>query len=235
MDWLIICLKAYHFTAAKPLIERLIGPETKIAVIRNGLNLKEAILPFASDARILECIIDCPTQPNDEGYYVQLKRPSLTTEISILSSQFYQLFASNVIVANQVEDFKSAQWKKLIESASLGAILALTGETCRIFEDKELLKLHRDLLKEGIKVAIEDGAKIEDHFENDLAVKLKSYDKNKGSSMLTDRLTGRQIELDAKNGAILKYAQKYGVKVPLTNAVCALLRPINGQTDRPDF
>ena len=38
-----------------------------------------------------------------------------------------------------------------------------------------------------------------------------AYPKDKGSSMLTDVLAGRQVELGAKNGYISKMGKQYGI------------------------
>ncbi len=222
-DWLIICLKAYHFEGAKPLIASLISPNTKVAVIRNGVNLKGPILPFTSENNILECMIDCPTQMAEDGYYEQLRRPIISVRKNSLSFTFTKLFHQNEVHFNQVTDFKTVSWKKLIESSALGAILCLTGESCRVFENKNLVQLHQNLVKEGIQVALSDGAIIGEEFENELLLKLKNYPKTKGSSMLTDRLKGRPIEINAKNGVISNFAKINHIKTPLNDRICNLL------------
>ena len=65
LDWLLICLKEYHFAKAESLLKKLISSNTKVAVIRNGLRLKVPLLTFTSEINILECIIDCPCQPDE--------------------------------------------------------------------------------------------------------------------------------------------------------------------------
>lgn len=115
----------------------------------------------------------------------------------------------------------------MAESAALGAILCLSGATCRIFKDKAIQKLYRDLLKESIKVARADGALIPVDFEQKMLNKIKEYPPNKGSSMLTDRLLGKPIELGAKNGIIAKLGKIYKIPTPINDLVCTLLRHTN--------
>ncbi len=136
MDWLIICLKEYHFKEAGNWFEKLIFPKTKIAVVRNGINLKEPLLPYAHESQILEGMIDCPTQLDSDGNFHQLKNGIITLPAGHLADQFQVLFQNQNISIRQVDNFKSENWKKLIESAALGAITCLAGETCWIFEDK---------------------------------------------------------------------------------------------------
>src|SRR5690606_29718383 len=67
LDWLVVCLKEYHYADAIDAISLLVDSQTKIAVIRNGLGLKEAFLDFSNESNILECSIDCPVQTSGDG------------------------------------------------------------------------------------------------------------------------------------------------------------------------
>jgi len=122
LDWLIICLKAYHFQGAFPLLKSLITPNTKIAIIRNGINLSQDLEQFTIPENILPCIIDCPVQLQPNGSYWQIKEPEITTPKSELAAKFKQLFPQKDVTIHQVNDFKTASWKKLIESSALGSI-----------------------------------------------------------------------------------------------------------------
>lgn len=227
LDWLIICLKEHQFENAKNLFQKLISRKTKIAIIRNGIELKNSLLPFANENHILECMINCPTQPDENQVYQQLGNPIITTTNGVLSNDFQSLFKNKDFQFRQVDDFKTETWKKLLESASLGAITCLTGETCWIFEDKKMKILYQRLLKEGIQVAKANGAIIPSDFVNIMLEKLKTYPREKGTSMLTDRKLGRPIELGAKNGAIVNVGKKYNIETPLNDLVVVILSKTN--------
>ncbi|WP_025664816.1 ketopantoate reductase family protein [Aquimarina megaterium] len=227
LDWLIICLKEYHFEAAKEQLAQLIGVHTKVVVIRNGIELKASITPFTRDENILECMIDCPTQPIEDNYYLQFSKPTLKVQKSELAKRFRALFTKNDVQIIEVLDYKTENWKKLIESSTLGSILCLTGRTCSVFENQEVVDLFKNLLREGIEVAKSDGAIIESSFEPEILHKIATYSKTKGSSMLSDRLIGNIIEVNAKNGAIEKIALQNRIATPINDTICKLLRQIN--------
>jgi 2-dehydropantoate 2-reductase len=42
-------------------------------------------------------------------------------------------------------------------------------------------------------------------------------------SILADRLAGRPLEVDARNGAVVRFAARHGLAVPANQRVCALL------------
>ena len=77
LDWLIVCIKEYHYKEAMPEIIKLINHDTKIAVFRNGLRLSSNLIDIASDENILETIIHCPTQKNVLGEYVQIREAQI--------------------------------------------------------------------------------------------------------------------------------------------------------------
>jgi len=90
-----------------------------------------------------------------------------------------------------------------------------------------LIQLYQDIVEESVLVARSDGAKINEHYKDELIEKLKKYPSNKGSSMLSDRLNNRQIELMAKNGIISKIGKQYQVATPLNDLICKLLKYTN--------
>ncbi|TSE10537.1 ketopantoate reductase C-terminal domain-containing protein [Aquimarina algiphila] len=227
LDWLIICLKEYQFENAKEWLSKLIGPSTKIVVIRNGLQLKEPILEFTSENYIIECMIDCPVQPGSDGFYEQLRKPTITISKKEALKEFSDLFNKKELCIKTTSDFKTESWKKVCESSTLGAILCLTGETCWVFKDPKMQELYKSLLIEGINVAKADGANINDSFIDEMFDKLIKYPDTKGSSMLTDRRNGNPIELGAKNGVIKKKGAFYHINTPFTNLICNILSKIN--------
>ena len=227
LDWLIVCIKEHHYQETDFWFQKLIKPTTNVGIVRNGLRLKEPLLQYTREEKILECMIDCPTESIENGVYKQLRRPVLTVPSQALTQKFKELFEQSSLEINATPDFKTENWKKLSESASLGAVLCLSGETCRIFKDEKMRLLYRRILEESLSVAKADGAKIESNFLDEATVKLMSYPETKGSSMLTDRLNGNPIELGAKNGIISKLGKEYGINTPLNDLVTDLLTHTN--------
>lgn len=227
LDWLLICIKEYHYLAAAPELAALITPSTRVGIIRNGLYLKEPLLAYASKEQLVEVMIDCPTQLIEDGKFHALRKPKLKLEGGALATSLHQLFNPNLIQLRQVDNFITASWEKLIESSALGAILALSGESVWIFKDNAIIKLFEQLVDEGIAVAYVDGAKLSATFKKDLLEKLAKYPDHKESSMLTDRRLGRPIEVNAKNGIISRLGKVYGLATPLNDWATHLLKYTN--------
>ncbi len=215
-DWIIVCLKTYHLAEAKKTIRTLIGAQTKIVIFRNGLYLADDFSDVVDLQNILPTIIDCPTQKTSEGVYWQVKIPQITLPSLPLSKAFQQLFTDPGIVFHITEKFEKAQWEKLIESSALGALQVLEKKPCIIFKNPKILEVCRQLIREGITVAQAVGVDIPSAFETTLLQKIQGYPDHKGSSMLTDYLAGRQMELEAKIGSIVKVGIENKIYIPVT-------------------
>jgi len=227
LDWLLVCLKEYQLKAASAELKKCINPATKIAVFRNGIHLADSFLEYTSSEQILETIISCPTQRNEQTELIQYAPAHITLPSSPLSQTFMNLFASDEIEWLVTDDFRTAQWKKLIESSALGAIQVLYKLPCVVFKEPVILEEYKTLLREAVKVAQSEGILLPKEFVNHLVHKLHDYPDTKGSSMLSDVLAGRQLELDAKIGAIIKTGLKNKINLPSTNRVYRTLLEIN--------
>ncbi len=219
LDWCILCLKEYQYAKARPILSQVLSPSTNAVVLRNGLKHQQSLAGLHPEEQILPAIIDAPTQLREGGGYHQLKKGVITVPAGPLGKMVADLCISDHVVVELTADFHTACWQKVISSASLGGILALTGQTCVVLQDPAIWTLFQQLLEEGIRVAIADGATLpSDYLQKELA-RCAAYPSGKGSSMLTDRLAGRPIEIMAKNGVIAELASKRGVQASLHRAV----------------
>ena len=219
LDWLIVCLKEYHFDKAKEQLKELIDDSTKIAIFQNGIKLSDRYQNFTHKNKILETIIDCPVQQTTTDKLLQLKIPKIILPQHSLTKEFIQLFDDSPIEFKTTEKFKKSQWIKLIESSSIGSIQCMTGQPCSTFDDPKRLQEFIELVEEGITVALSEGIHLDSDLNSQLLTKLKNYPRSKGSSMLSDKLNGRELELGAKIGVIIDIAKKNNIEVPTTQKI----------------
>jgi 2-dehydropantoate 2-reductase len=219
LDWLIVCLKEYHFHDAISTLNELIEHNTKVAIFQNGINLADRYKQFSNPSNLLETIIDCPIQKISPDEFTQIRIPKIILPDNENANKFTSLFKAPEIEFTKSNKFHKLQWIKLIESSSIGSIQAINEMPCSVFQNPEKLDEFKELVTEGIEVARSEGIKISRDLKSKLLSKLKNYPVTKGSSMLSDKLSGNKLELNAKIGVIVKIAKRNKVSVPKSNSI----------------
>src|SRR4051812_21579496 len=70
VDWVLSTTKTYDCAAAAAWLPGLMGPDTRLAVIQNGVEQRERF-PMVAQARIVPVIIDLPAERTAPGRIVQ--------------------------------------------------------------------------------------------------------------------------------------------------------------------
>lgn len=129
-----------------------------------------------------------------------------------------------------VDDIHRWVWRKLAVNAAINPITALANvQNAVIHSDPGLRQAAEAVAREVVAVANASGVKI------DLAEVLaaigdvaRSTGDNR-SSMLVDLETGMPTEIDAINGAVVLEARRHAVRVPVNQALTALVRAREGR------
>lgn len=227
LDWIFICLKKYHYQEAQQTFGQLINPKTKVVVLRNGLNLRQDFLEYTNRDKILETIIDSPINRLSTNSYLQYRIPKFFVEKTKLSEAFKHLLRNTEIEIVFTKDFKTAQWKKLIESVCSGSIQTITRRKAEVFRDPKIQSDLRQCISESVKVAINDGAKLQVDFELELFNKIINYPLDKSNSMLNDLNNNQPLEINAKIGIIHKMAIEYKIQLQIIEQIYSSVYILN--------
>jgi len=111
------------------------------------------------------------------------------------------------------------------------ALGALTARTAEIFRDEAIAGLARQLAAECVAVGRAEGADLPSGLAADIVARLGGRSAGAGSSMLTDRIAGRRLEWEARNGVIQRLGARHGIATPVTDVIVPLLAacgPVTG-------
>jgi 2-dehydropantoate 2-reductase len=148
-----------------------------------------------------------------------------------LGRAFAALFAGSPVKMELVTDFVSAVWWKLCVN-SVGALNALTLQPAGLLRDEVMGRLAVDMVAECVAVGRAEGAQLSDSLGDDVLAHYRAQPPDAVNSLLADRLAGRRMEIDARNGVIVRRGEKHGIVAPLNRMAVTLL---NAQQVRPDF
>jgi 2-dehydropantoate 2-reductase len=125
-----------------------------------------------------------------------------------------------------VADFRTEAWRKLMLNAT-AAPMVTEGRRAAVFREPEHLATARALAEEAAEVARAEGAAIGDEDVEEVIATLTTMPPDLGTSMLFDRLAGRRLEWEARNGVVARRGREHGIPTPVTDAVCARLAALD--------
>jgi 2-dehydropantoate 2-reductase len=221
-DWVLVATKAYDSDSAAGWFPAVVGPRTRVAVIQNGVEHVARFERFIDKARIVPVMIDLPADRVAPGRTIQRGPARLVVPAGRNGADFVQLFAHTNFDAQETDDFASAVWRKLCLNCA-GAISAVLLKPAGIVHHAGVAELMRTLVRECVAVGRAEGAKLEDSIPDDIVERARRGARTAGNSMYADRLAGRPMEYDARNGVIVRLGRKHGIPAPMNALMVALL------------
>lgn len=135
--------------------------------------------------------------------------------------RFVQLFSHTPIEVSQSGDFNSELWRKLCLNAA-GALSAILLKPAVIAHHDGVAQIMEKIIRECIAVGRAEAASLDDSLVQTIIAGYRSV-PDSINSIHADRLGGRRMEIDARNGVIVRLGRKHGIATPVNEMVVALL------------
>lgn len=222
VDWVLVATKAYDDAAAAPWLETLVGPDTKVAVIRNGVEHREAFAGRVADENLVPVIVDFPAERSEPGVFRQRRYGWIRVPEGANGEAFAALFADCPIDVATTDDFVSVAWRKLALNAA-GAVNAMTLKPSGVAHDPGAAEVMKTLVAECVAVGRAEGATLSDDIGERVVEGYRAGPPDMVNSLLADRAAGRPMELDARNGVIVRKGAAHGIATPANAMIVALL------------
>jgi 2-dehydropantoate 2-reductase len=221
-DWVFVTTKAYDVAGAAAWFPVLVGPDTVVAVLQNGVEHRERFAPWLAPERILPVMVDLPAERPAPDRVVPGGAGLLVVPAGAFGDRFVALFAGTGLTVQAVADFKTAIWRKLCLN-SVGAINALLLKPTGVFRDEAVGRLALELARECVAVGRAEGAVLEDGLAETVLANCRKAPPDGINSLHADRAAGRPMEIEARNGAIVRYGRKHGIPTPANEMAAILL------------
>jgi 2-dehydropantoate 2-reductase len=122
------------------------------------------------------------------------------------------------------DDIRRVTWEKFVFLSALSGLTALTRKPIgEVRANPATRSLLLEALREAVAVARAEGAGLDDAFAQKLLQTIDSLPAGMLSSMAQDLLRGRRLELPWLSGAVVRRAEKHGLRVPAHQAIQAAL------------
>lgn len=222
MDWVFVVTKTYDSKGTLPWLTRLIGPDTRLVIMQNGVEHEERFSALLPGQFILPAVVDIPAGRKLPGHVVQNALGWIVVPQGNGADDFVQLFAHTPIDVSAVSDWKSRAWAKLCLNCA-GAFPALTLRSTGPVWNADVEALVRNLVTECAQVARAEGAEVSDDIIEKVIEGARTAGERVGNSLYADRMAGRPLETDARNGVIVRLGAKHGIPTPVNQLFVTLL------------
>ena len=222
VDWVLVTTKTYDAAGAAAWFPKLVGPATIVAVLQNGVEHRERFAPYLGAEKVLPVMVDIPAERPAPDRTIQRGPGKMIVPAGTAGTRFVELFAGTALAVTTTTDFKSAVWRKLCLN-SAGVINALLLKPTGIFRDENIAGLAREIIRECIAVGRAEGAVLEDSLPDTIVAACRQAPPDSINSLHADRAAGRPMEIDARNGAIVRFGRKRGIPTPRNEMAAILL------------
>jgi 2-dehydropantoate 2-reductase len=222
VDWVLVATKAYDAAGAATWLKGLAAKGAPVAILQNGVEHRERFTPWLPAGQIVPVMIDCPAERTDPTHIRQRGTAKIVVQDDARGREFIALFAGTPVEASTTPDFKSAIWRKLCLNSS-GVINALLLQPAGAMHDEKLGELLKAMVRECMAVGRAEGAVFEDGLPEKILAGQRAAPPDSMNSIHADRAAGRPMELDARNGVLVRLGRKHGIPTPYNEMAVALL------------
>lgn len=231
VEWVLVATKAYDAAATAAWLPRLCAQGAAVAVLQNGVEHRERFAAQVPAERVVPVLIYCPAERTSPAHFRQRAGAKLLVPDDARSREFTALFAGTGIEASVTADWKSEAWSKLALNAA-GILNALLLEPAGVFYREDIAELARDIMRECMAVGRAEGAVLSDDLPEIVLQRYRANPRDSVNSLHADYMAGRPMELEARNGIVVRLGLKHGIPTPCNRMAMTLLTslPIGERT-----
>ncbi|MGD9044004.1 MAG: 2-dehydropantoate 2-reductase [Desulfobacterales bacterium] len=237
VDFVLFCVKAYDNAAAADQIRPLIGPETVVLSVQNGIDNEQQIGDVIGPEHIMGCVSYVSSTIESPGVIAQTGGPGqivfgeMQGGTSARTEALQSALQNAGITAEVHTDIQAALWQKFIGICGVNGVTALTrlplGEILACQETRDLM---RGTMQEVEAVARANGANLPKGSADQSMDVFSGMGPSVRGSMYYDLAAGRRLELEVLNGAVVRLGVEHGIPTPINFSIYAALKPyLNGQ------
>lgn len=231
MDLVIIAAKAVQVGDAANETKKLLGPQTVVLTIQNGLGSADTVAEIVGKERLVVGIaaaFGASLRGPGHAHHNSMNAVKMGAYADLAPARVEEvaaLWRGAGFTADAVDNVAAMQWEKLICNVAFSAPCALTGLTVgQAMDDPDMGPTGLAAAVEAWKIALARKVSIS---VTDPEAHVRAFGervRNARPSVLLDHDVRRPSEIDVINGAVPREAAKCGQFAPVNATLTALVR-----------
>ena len=236
-DIVVVFTKTGATRAALAAATPVIGPNTRLLTLQNGLGNDDVLAEFVPRDRVIygttmaPADIVAPGIVESHGAHLSQFRAATDDAVTAdMAKRFAEMLTGAGIGAKVNPDVDHVIWAKVSFNCAMNSLCALLGTTPGpILDSAELRDLAIATAMESCDVAAAIGIEVDREGLLKTLELVQREHRHHKPSMLVDFLAGRPTEIDSLNGAVAALGDKHGVPTPRIQTLLALVRAREAQ------
>jgi 2-dehydropantoate 2-reductase len=244
VDLVLVCTKTYDLESALAHLPALVGPETIVLSVQNGIDNEDRIAAVIGIEHVLGAQAQIVTTIAAPGVIAQSSPGAALVlgELQPGSSARAERLAATLqqagITAELRTDGRVHLWEKFVSICAMSGVTSLMRLPLGpIFACPESAALFRNVLDEVTAVGRATGVPLAAGLVENVMDALAGFatvQPAATTSMQRDLVAGKRLELEGLNGTAVRLGREHGVPTPANAVIYAALKPYaNGAPDVP--
>jgi len=232
VDVVLFCVKLWDVESAGAAIRPLVGPDTAVIPLQNGIDASERLIPIVGKEPVMggvaqiSATIAEPGVIRQTGTFMRLVFGELDGRASRRGAAFHALCQSAGFDAVSSNAILTALWEKFVLLATNSSVVALTRLPFgKLRDDPEVFALFEKAIVEVAAVGRACGVNLPADLEARLLQSTRNFPPEMMPSMAVDLLRGNRLELPWLAGKVVALGRELGVPTPTFDVMHAALKP----------
>lgn len=235
VDYVIIGVKLWDTEDAGRAILPMLGPDTAILSLQNGVDCDDLLAPIVGRERLISGVAFIASSIGDPGVIrhigtmqrIVMGVPGGKDSRRLAALQDMMVKAG--IAAEISYDIQRTLWEKFVFLVGLSSTTTLMRTTLGpIRDDRESREFLFNVMRETVAVGREWGVDLPEDFADTRLAFADGLPVDMTSSMHHDFEAGNKLELPWLAGAVLRLGREVGIETPVCQTVYAALLPHAG-------
>jgi 2-dehydropantoate 2-reductase len=231
-DLVLLAVKTYHNDQAIAAMLPMVGPNTVVLCLQNGIDSYQAAVAAVGAEKVLpgaayiEARIQEPGVVKQTGKVVRIAFGELDGSDSELGKLILRTLEQSGIATQFVPDMHKILWTKFLFIATVAGVTSLSRETmAELASRPEWRPVILGCMEEIEAVARATGINLDAGVVERTMDYIEANLVQMHASMHADIMAGRPLELEAINGAAVRAGKAAGVPTPINDIIYAMLKP----------
>ncbi len=233
VDVVLVGVKAWQVPEAAQAIRPLIGPETMVVPLQNGVEAPNQLAKELGAEYVIGGLCGLISFVAEPGHICHVGADpfinfgELDNHVSDRVKELHKAFVQTTGITVEIPaDIQVAMWRKFLLIVSWSGIGAITrtplGEFLDLPQTRQLLQ---EVMQEVFSVAHARGIALPEEIIGNTLDFMDSLPPTGIASMQRDIMEGRRSELESQTGAVVRMGQEAGVETPINAFIYHSLLP----------